>query len=68
MTKRAMGRPMKTWKKFDNKRYKMLTSYESKKTAETLAKSLRKDGNLVRIKPWKPLGGKTLYIIYTRKK
>ena len=63
-----IGRPMKTWKKFGDKRYKMLTSYESKKTAETLAKSLRESGSLVRIRPWKPLDGKTLHIIYTRKK
>jgi len=59
---------MKTWKKFNGKRYEMLTSYESKKTAETLAKSFRKSGNLVRIRSWKPSDGKTLHILYIRKK
>jgi len=68
MTKRATGRPMKRWLKFDGKKYKMLTSYKSKKTAETLAKSFRKNGNLVRIRSWKPSDGKTLHILYIRKK
>ena len=68
MVKRSVGRPMKRWLKFDGKKYKMLTSYESKKTAESLAKFYRKKGDLARVRPWKHSDGKTLYILYIRKK